>query len=1111
MAIAPTLLIGLGGIGCRIVDKVYSQLPEGDQGQVLVHGFDTNINDISELEHLGHERITQTSQNWSVSQYLNGSERSVTDWFPSDSPELLRKTLTDGAGQIRAVSRLAYRAALDAGALNKLEQQINILFRANTNALNSSVRIMIVNSIAGGTGAGLFLQIALFLRQLLQEKHGRTTVLVRGAFVLPDVLINTKTIDQNEYDNIRANAYACLKELDAITSSARGVQSDQGTVTIELEFRPDQTDSLGHRDFSIPPFMLPYDFSFLFDFENTGHFNLGALDPYINQVVDSTFLQLFSPFTGALFSVEDNKILSLIETEGRNRYAGCGVATMTYPYEEMISYCALSWASDILGDQWLKLDQLYDEELRVYERDLQQGVSRERPVLSNRYVWLIDDFASSERPEPFFNQIQRQAYLEGKKGDLGELKAQAFLNAVDSEIARIISNDQVLAEQQGRCRVDDGLIKVRERAINEISRVEDDLDVVKQQVLRFIPDSRTSLVNRILVQDCDVENHLQGEDCRLNTWLLNRPEPLHPVAIRYTLYRILLILDQQIALLSPKNQQTLKNIESYSKTYDLVETEDHEEDAHDRIRLALKQPIFSRIFNNHFKEFVDEYIEKSSKQIRLLTDYLQDGLKESVYREIREAIGGMIEDWERYFANLRHVRNEIMAEKLQRQKEHEQLVDPTQLFVLAGSDVKKSMWEELRPRLVQNNLSTDISREIYLSQYKRYCERCYSGKNKRWQNKKVGQMFRSSVLTWCELQLRKQDKLDLNVVSALRNEAEIMGKNAEQHVLDRIASLNQLAQPFIQGIPGAQKIECWGLHSDTNKALNENDRQTLFAGHDNVSDAFSRHRILRYTSIYGLKAEDLDKFSAGDESTGKAAGVYYKAYKKRILQLQEHGNTVTPHLDKRWHLPAYMPDLNSNLWLVERNKIQRSLILGRVYGYVRMANEDGKPYWFYYGSEGSQSIKRDGKRVDGKTYLLHQALSHNPALVDKILQRARDQAEKDRQAFPEDLSHHQLWKMSLESNILESIFSYSLDNPADGSLREKASNELLPAVIDELTQYAIQALGNHRENAAKQKVSDLLILLRDGSETYRKADNQSMEFLGWQTCLDSALNNLKTS
>lgn len=1105
MTIAPTLLIGLGGIGCRIVDKVYSRLSKGDQEQVLVHGFDTNINDISELKHLGHERITQTSQNWTVAQYINASDSSVTDWFPNDSPELLRKTLTDGAGQIRAVSRLAYRATLDAGALNKLEQQINMLFRANANAVNSSVRIMIVNSIAGGTGAGLFLQIAMFLRHLLQEKHSRTSVLVRGAFVLPDVLINTKTIDQNEYDNIRANAYACLKELDAITSSARGVLNDQGTVTIELEFRPDQTDSLGHRDFSVPPFMLPYDFSFLFDFENTGHFNLGSLDPYINQVVDSTFLQLFSPITGDLFSVEDNKILSLIETEGRNRYAGCGVATLTYPYEEIVSYCALSWASDILGDQWLKLDQLYDEELRVYERDLQQGVNRDRPALPNRYTWLVDDFAQSEKPDPFFKQIHRQAYLEGEKGKLGELKAQAFLNAVDREITRIISNEQSLAEQQGHCRVDEGLIKIRERAVNEISKIQDELEVLRQQSLSFIQDSRTALIHRILIQDCDVENHLQGEDCRLNTWLLNKPEPLHPVAIRYTLYQIKLLLDQQVALLSPKNQQTLKNIERYNKAYDLVETEDDEEDAHDRVRLALKQPMFSRLLNNHFNEFIDEYIEKSSRQLGLLGGYLQDGLKESVYREIKVAIDGMIEDWERYFANLRHIRNEIMAEKLQKEKAHEQLGDPTQLFVMASGESKKKLWDEMRPRLVQNNLSADISREIYLGQYKRYCERCYSGKNQSWQSEKVGEMFRRNVLAWCEQQLRKQDRVDLNVVSALRNEAEISNKNVDQYVLNKINDLNQLAKPFIQGIPGAQKIECWGLHSETNNALSEQSRQTLFGEHANVNDAFSRHIILRYTSIYGLKAEDLGKFSAGNEDQGLAAGVYYKAYKKRIQQLQEHGNTVSPHLDKRWHLPAYMPDLNSTLWLVERNKIQQSLILGLVLGYVRVANEDGKSYWFYYGAEGSQSIKRDGRRVDGKTYLLHQALGHNPALVDKILQRAKEQAKNDRQNFPDDLSQHRFWQFCLDQKILETLLSYSQGNPSDGTLRDKASNELLPALIDELTHYAIQGLGEHRENTAKQKVSALLTQLRDASETYAKADHKSVEFQSWQARLDNAL------
>jgi hypothetical protein len=186
--------------------------------------------------------------------------------------------------------------------------------------------------------------------------------------------------------------------------------------------------------------------------------------------------------------------------------------------------------------------------------------------------------------------------------------------------------------------VDEGLIGLRERATAEIARVEDELATLRDRVLKFIPEARTYLVHRAVNQDCDTLNHLQGEDCRLNTWLLAKPEPLHPVAVRYILYRIALELDRRVAELAPANADNLKYMDGYVRAYDLPDTEDLEESAGDRIRSALQQPLLKRLFHNHFGEFVEEYQEKSARQLSRLRRHLDDGLKEAVYRDLRSAL-----------------------------------------------------------------------------------------------------------------------------------------------------------------------------------------------------------------------------------------------------------------------------------------------------------------------------------------------------------------------------------------------------------------------------------------------------------------------------------------
>jgi hypothetical protein len=133
----------------------------------------------------------------------------------------------------------------------------------------------------------------------------------------------------------------------------------------------------------------------------------------------------------------------------------------------------------------------------------------------------------------------------------------------------------------------------------------------------------------------------------------------------------------------------------------------------------------------------------------------------------------------------------------------------------------------------------------------------------------------------------------------------------------------------------------------------------LFGGQAVEDPAFSPYSVVRYAATYGLKAENLPKFAAGSEERDQPAGAYYRAYKNRIRQLVEKGNTVTPHLDRRWHLPAYLPDLNSTLWTVEKQKIDRALILG----YLKACDFDGKSLWVYFGADGSQEVRVDGLRL----------------------------------------------------------------------------------------------------------------------------------------------------
>ena len=109
--IAPTLLVGLGGTGSKIVCKVSRLVTEEQREHLGFAVFDTDINELRDIQRDNpFIKIIQTSTKLSVGEYLNIDTHARDNWFPVNAI-LNSKTLTEGAGQVRAISRLAFDTA----------------------------------------------------------------------------------------------------------------------------------------------------------------------------------------------------------------------------------------------------------------------------------------------------------------------------------------------------------------------------------------------------------------------------------------------------------------------------------------------------------------------------------------------------------------------------------------------------------------------------------------------------------------------------------------------------------------------------------------------------------------------------------------------------------------------------------------------------------------------------------------------------------------------------------------------------------------------------------------------------------------------------------------
>ena len=213
----PTLLIGLGGSGSRIVDEIYGQVKHSCRVSAFV--VDNNCYDLVRIAHVSaFNKIALAQDGITVGECLK-RHPGATEWFPTDRQhkDLLGIPMTSALTK-RIVGRLAYEMALVKGRFDMLLTEADEM--AEYCVLHKkSMRVVVVSSLFGGASSGTFLQIALLVKDYLTKQFPALKVKVYGEFLLPDATAfrkNLKGVSDSSILKWCANTYAALKELNAI-------------------------------------------------------------------------------------------------------------------------------------------------------------------------------------------------------------------------------------------------------------------------------------------------------------------------------------------------------------------------------------------------------------------------------------------------------------------------------------------------------------------------------------------------------------------------------------------------------------------------------------------------------------------------------------------------------------------------------------------------------------------------------------------------------------------------------------------------------------------------------------------------------------------------------
>ncbi len=341
--VSRSLLIAVGGTGHKILMDVRQRL-------LQKHGALDKLPIISFLLIDTDQAIFGKNPNYADAANLDNADKihasvygvenlrrnlreypHLRDWL---DPRTLSGDIHQGAGAVRARGRLAFYWNYDTIA-RRIQEEVNEITKdsakemANRNGLQVSegITVYVVGSLLGGTGSGMFLDVAYCVKDLLRSQPMLETV---GIFTIPP---NTQAV---AVDN-RPNAYASLLELNHYTDSS---------TTFTAQYRPDQPGIHNGEGNADPPFRYTY----LVD-TSSKEANLGSVDKLVEMVGHSIFLDLTSEFQRQKKSNRDNFDQFLTNPDDLGcpqNFLSMGLAAIHFPKDKVMHACASRLSKQIV-------------------------------------------------------------------------------------------------------------------------------------------------------------------------------------------------------------------------------------------------------------------------------------------------------------------------------------------------------------------------------------------------------------------------------------------------------------------------------------------------------------------------------------------------------------------------------------------------------------------------------------------------------------------------------------------------------------------------------------------------------------------------------------------
>jgi len=966
---APTLFVGVGGTGSKVVKRIAEMCRPEEKENVNFACLDTNVNDLNGVASSNaHIYYVQTSNTQTVGDYLNYDEDALKNWFPKNAV-IYDKTVSEGAGQVRAISRLALNATIKTGKIMPLYNAIDDLFRKDGKEMKQAMRVVIVSTASGGTGSGIMTPLAMFIRDYVQNKYPNTSLIVRSLVLLPETL-DSVISSSSERESQRRNAYATIKEINAFMMKGSGffdVNEDLKRYSnLSMNFAvpgTDETKQLG---------LLPFDFCFLLDGQNAEDSTLINVGQYIKQAAHALYQQNIGPMQKDAFSMEDNiiKEMSAPGKFGRNRFGGIGAGTLRYPYEDVVHYVAYDWAMDAIGGEgeaakWSKYDKEFV--LKIKEAKKKGLPENEWPKHGEVYTTKIED------SDDAFSKTLYGTFLT-----MAEDQIDSYFASLRKEIHEaVLSNSEIQGARGSANHLGSKIDYTKENNQGKANANKNHLRNYEKCVTDNVKKIAVSSAEGIFYNETKTINAKRESTLEFLMKTM-QGEAMHPNAQRYMLYKALERMEEELEKAnSIVMSQLVPTLQTYSpeasdpNKFDAGFTPDKREKNLDELckseKAAGQDPNFKEKWNGYKKiydklnscfpeyfETINMYAEKAAEveAYKLGVEYLRELCKmyERFYDGFKEKVSTLVRKQDDLIDALRFQKGDSIRNVCASRDLLEELSKSTRSAgdesSMLDSELNASIFDAIKANVafdreirnsdvIEDDRRIDIFDDILLGYY----------------IDTVG---------------RNCKNIDVNIIEAIamenRLQARIQARSSQgagEKVFDKVpmednlryihkvmAMGKRLAAPGIQRLRSEESREL--VLCAYNKSLNDmrNYRmETLIPAGTSASgvDTVSRYELHFFNALYNLTPDKLDKFAAPSksETRSKNAGLYHNAYvnySRNIGPDSTKGSIISTHIDKRWDSIAVMPELDFAFQDEQILKIHQAWIYALIYKAISFRN-----------------------------------------------------------------------------------------------------------------------------------------------------------------------------